>query len=221
MNQTISNQLYHFTGYDKDQNTFKPDEDSFNILCSILISKYLRLSSNHIGSRLMGLGESIGGNVKMACLTETPIEFISDHIDKYGRFGLGFTIEWALSNGGLNVIYTDKNNPNNFVHTLSELVDYFLTNGELAHERRSIQWVVQLIAITERFELRHEREWRFFRAPRMLDGFLGIAFSPNDLKSIICPENFISKLHDVLSGTRFTPEIIATEQVWKPSKTTL
>jgi hypothetical protein len=220
LNKTISNQLYHFTGYDKINNAFKLDEDAFNILQSILGSQYLRLSPNEVEVHLPagGLISSTKVNVKMACLTETPIEFISEHIDKYGKFGLGFSIEWALTNSGLNVIYTEKNNPNSFAHTISELGDFFRTNGMLSHDRRAISWIAQLTVITEKFELRHEREWRFLRAPKMLDGYSGIAFSSNDLHTIICPEYYVSKIQDVIANTKFNPEIIPTEQVWKPNK---
>ena len=105
MNETVSSQLFHFTGFDKNTNAYKPDEDALHILESILTSKYLRLSTNESEIHLPpgAHARSINMKIKMTCLTETPIAFLSHHVNKYGNFGLGFSVEWALVNGGLNV----------------------------------------------------------------------------------------------------------------------
>lgn len=215
MNETVSSQLFHFTGFDKSNNAYKPDEDAFNTLQSILYSQYLRLSTNEVEIHLPqgAHARSINVKIKMACLTETPIRFLSQHMKKYGKFGLGFSVEWALINGGLNVIYVDNNKPNSFAQTISELEWYFIENGALAHDRRAISLITQLATITERFEFREEREWRFFRAPKMPNGDLGILFTSTDLQTIICPHKFIPRIQEILTKINMNPKIISTESV--------
>lgn len=216
MNNTISSQLYHFTGYDKTTNSFKPDDEAFDILKSIIQSGYLRLSKNDVKLHLLPNGRisSTSVDVKMACVTETPIEYISEHIEKYGKFGIGFNIEWGLAHGGLSVIYTKKENPNGLTTVVSELADFFMSNGMLSHDLRAVTWLSKLSILTENFELRHEREWRFLYAPIMPDGYKGITFLPKDILSIICPKPYVSKVEELLANTRFNPKIIPTETIW-------
>ncbi len=219
MNPTISSQLYHFTGYDKASNSFKPDDDAFDILKSILQSGYIRLSQNNVKLHLPPNGRisSTAIDVKMACVTETPIEYIAEHINKYGKFGIGFNIEWGLAHGGLSVIYTQREYPNGLATVISELADFFMSNGMLSHDLRAVTWLSKLSSLTENFELRHEREWRFLYAPTMPDGYRGIMFLPKDITSIICPESYIAKVEDLLANTKFNPKMIPTESVWSQS----
>ena len=216
MNVTISSQLYHFTGYDKTTNSFKPDDDAFDILKSILQSGYLRLSQNKVTFHLSSGGRisSTSTEIKMACVTETPIEYISEHIDKYGKFGIGFSIEWGLAHGGLSVIYTQEEYPNGLATVVSELADFFMSNGMMSHDLRAVTWLSKLSSLTENFELRHEREWRFLYAPTMPDGYRGITFLPKDILSVICPKAYVSKIEDLLANTKFNPKVIPTESIW-------
>jgi hypothetical protein len=213
MNPSISSQLFHFTGVNKERGFFKPDVEAFATLKKILNSKYLLLSPNRIqllfpqDSILM---EKIELIIQMACLTETPIEFLTDHIKLFGKFGLGFTIDWALRNGGQNVIYCDSHSPNSFAHTVSEIGNYFAMNG-MAHDIRFIRWVSELAAITENFEYRNEREWRFLRASN-IDDQLAIPFQGDDLKTVICPRNFIMGVEEIMRINNLHANLFPTDK---------
>lgn len=90
-----------------------------------------------------------------------------------------------------------------------------MENGALTNDRRAIDIIVQLTAITERFEFREEREWRFFRAPKMSNGDLGISFTSKDLQTIVCPKSCITRLQRILSDTNMNPEIVSAENIIK------
>jgi hypothetical protein len=151
--------------------------------------------------------------VSMACLTETPLKFIASHIAKYGKFGLGFKMEWALRNGGQNIIYCNRNAPNNFTYTVAGIGGYFIRNGA-GHDPQKALWIAALAAITESFELRDEREWRFLMAPLVDDKFRAVEFSSNDLQTIVCPKAYIPDIEKTLRVEGFTPNIVPTEDYW-------
>jgi len=212
----MSSQLFHFTGFDKSNGSFKPDIDALEILKRILQSHHLLLTPNKVHLKLPKIGDllsEIDVGVHMACLTETPLQFIAGHIAKYGKFGLGFTIEWALRNGGQNVVYCDSNAPNSYTHTVAGIGGYLIRNGA-AYDIQKVSWIAELAAITERFELRHKREWRFLRAPIIDDKLRGIKFSTEDLQTIVCPRLHIAQIRKILEREGFTPNIMPTEDYW-------
>ena len=212
----MSSQLFHFTGFDKVNGSFKPDIDALDILKRILQSHYLLLMPNKVHLKLPKIGDllsEIDVKVHMACFTETPLQFISGHIAKYGKFGLGFTVEWALRNGGQNVVYCDPNASNSYAHTVAGIGGYLMRNGA-AYDIQKVRWIAELAAITERFELRHEREWRFLRAPIVDDKLRGIEFSSEDLQTIVCPSLHIAEIRRILEQEGFTPNIMPTEDYW-------
>jgi len=214
-NPTISSQLFHFTGVDKIRGSFKPDDEAFNTLISILKSRVLQLRPNTIDLVLpkgVGIITNLKANASIACLTETPIQFIHGHILKYGKFGIGFDVNWALRNGGHNVIYCDRKAPNSYAYTISELGNTLYFNGMLAHDKTATLSFFKLTFITEDFEFRDEREWRFIQAPKIIGEIPSIEFFPEDLKTIVCPESFINQVKDSLKASGFDPDFIPTEK---------
>ncbi len=215
-NPSISAQLFHFTGFDKARNIFKPAADALKILQRILQSRILLLAPNKVYLMLpegIDIVKAIDTDVHMACLTETPLEFIGSHIAKYGKFGLGFKIGWALRNGGQNVVYCDRNSPNSYTYLIAEIAGHF-ARTDMTHNIQLVKWVAGLAAITENFELRDEREWRFLRAPMVVGNRRGVEFFAEDLETVICPKAYISNVNETLKLMGFNPKVEPTENYW-------
>jgi hypothetical protein len=46
----------------------------------------------------------------MACFCDIPLSRVDEHVNFYGKFGIGLTKQWAMSNGLTPVHYVSQNN---------------------------------------------------------------------------------------------------------------
>jgi len=95
LNPTISDTLFHFTGIKNSQRgEFKEDREGLETLKTILKTRKFLMPA-HERKLFNSKDQSLSTAVNMACFTETPLRFISNHIDVFGKFGLGVKISWA------------------------------------------------------------------------------------------------------------------------------
>jgi hypothetical protein len=47
----------------------------------------------------------------MVCFCDIPLSRISEHVDYYGKFGIGLTREWAIKNGLNPIFYISRSSP--------------------------------------------------------------------------------------------------------------
>ena len=188
-NPTISNTLYHFTGFGGEDG--KTSDESFETLKKILSSSVLLLSRNDVE---WGYTDSEGKKVTgvsfspyMVCFTETPLGFANDHIRDFGNFGIGFDIDWVISNKGQNVVYVQDGNVNHLGETISKMLMHLVIDKQSKDFPR--KRLHELVYITENMNWRNEREWR------IVDDKEGqVAFTFENVKEIVCPKEYQEKL---------------------------
>ncbi len=199
MNKTISNYVFHFTGIkDQSRSNFKSDDESINTIKSILSERMLKYSANKRNIVFVKEPKSCIENiaVHMCCLTETPLEYLKNHILIFGRFGIGLTIEWAIKKGALNVIYYDNSNPNILGEVLEEIYGKFYDSINLKMNT-DLKWD-HTFAGTEDIKYRDERELRFIK--NTSEDIKGVSFNKKDLKYIFIPKNYNPELEKFLKN---------------------
>lgn len=181
MNPTQSEILYHFTGYDGANKKLKSDDDAFSTLLNILSSQELRLSINTRDWTINNPGNSHRFQIPipMACLTETPLWGIQNHMRSFGKFGLGFNIDWAINEGAQNVIYYKDGKSSRTINIIKDILTPQFTAHGYTH-KPSLDWTIHILGLTEDIVFRNEREWRFIGDVDSFEG--GIHFSPNGIK---------------------------------------
>jgi len=129
---TVSKILWHFTGgpgwdaaLSKQTSQLKTDELSFNILNAILDSKHLRTSSYSENVQFQHNSEvrkqldahSIDVNLffetqsetkPVVCVADIPIQHLSFHANRYGKFAIGFKRESLIKAGFNPVLYSNS-----------------------------------------------------------------------------------------------------------------
>lgn len=164
INQNISSHsLFHFTS---SISTLKKILDSHEILASYCTEHFW---------------EGYKFAVPMACFCDIPLSQISEHISKYGKFGIGFKSSWKNVQSLSSVIYTrsESNLAKDFGKKLYELCDgktkprlsygdiYLLTHikkykGIFLHGREDDE-------ISKNVIFYNEREWRYVPSNITLD----------------------------------------------------
>lgn len=196
-NHTNSNLLFHFTGATNDKKGHRDDDVAFNTLIKILDCGYFLLTPNK-RELVCDKNTKFGPiTVNMCCFTETPIGFIEHHIKKFGYFGIGISMNWALTSGAHNVIYSDNSNPNSYARSLGELYRHALMldiKTSLEVEKMKSHWLIHLVSASEDFRFHDEREWRIVGNGDFLKPFEKAPFEPSDIETLVCPKIFIPKL---------------------------
>ncbi len=229
MNPTVSNTLFHFTGIDHTRCKFKPKEEAFGTLKSIIESQHFRLSLNNRNWTIYDDNEPLRHmdfGVPMLCFSETPIDYIGRHMEVFGYFGLGMKIEWAIKNHAQNVIYCDTTVPNYYGRTLAGVLDFIHHNLVVdPNTQAKWYWFRSLVGVTENIIYRDEREWRFIGRTENVagggDDFTPqyIGFTSNDIYVVVCPAECLPELQQVLHQTgkynNFEFKIITSEELLK------
>lgn len=209
MNPIVSNTLFHFTGIDHERGIFKPDEEAFNTLKSIIESKQFQLAPNPRNWSIFDTDEPhrhMNFEIPMVCFTETPIEYIGMHMMVFGHFGLGMKIEWAIRNRAQNVIYCDKKEPNFYGRTLAGVLDFIHHNLAVdPNTQAKWYWFRSLVGVTEDIIYRNEREWRVIGRSENKPGG-GTYFTPksaeftvDDIDVVVCPSSLVDDLNIFLN----------------------
>lgn len=195
-NVTVSDTLYHFTGFGGVGN--KTQQKSFETLVRILESSHLKLCKNQIE---WGYNDSEGNKISgisfspyMTCFTETPIEFSGHHTRDFGKFGIGFKIDWVISHKGQNVIYVKDGGVNNIGEAISRMITHLSIDKKSRDFPRKIMH--EIVYATENMDWRHEREWRIFSDKK--DQV--VEFGSSDIDSLICLEEYAPKLLSAING---------------------
>lgn len=138
---TVSKILWHFTGgpnWDVKKNRqyteLKKYDEAFEILKAIVKSGQLRLSKYqeivHVNvpkyitvrrgekKKLLGYEDNIIKASPICCLADIPIQHLSYHAKRYGKFAIGFHRNAAIRNGFNPVFYTmDNSNVINSIYS--------------------------------------------------------------------------------------------------------
>lgn len=211
-NPTHSDLLFHFTGRKKSDTQSEWENRSYETLKKILLSQHFKLLPNK--RRLDASKNTYFGDleIKMCCFTETPLHFLSHHMEKYGKFALAVKKEWAFKNGAMNVIYSDNSMPSSFAKHLGEFYRYYaelemhfsFTQGNSTIEvhkpdmRTSNMWLSSIVGATEDFKYHNEREWRITGTTIIFPDEQKVDFLLEDIEIILCPSNYKNELSNFL-----------------------
>lgn len=103
----VSNELTHFVGRRKPT-----DDGRFLLLCEILRVGKLGKGPGSIG---ICTNHDLGSNdllvPEMVCFCDIPLDSVSIHMGKYGRFGLAFTKAFMKTKGCNPVYYVSRESP--------------------------------------------------------------------------------------------------------------
>ncbi|MDH4562146.1 abortive infection system antitoxin AbiGi family protein [Pseudomonas sp. BN411] len=110
----VSDVLYHFVG----RNNPLDDEDCFRKLKQILKSGYVAAKDVETGELQLRLGDlqcmiNLGGNLRdedlvtanITCFCDIPLKAQGIHYSKYGKFGIGFRLDYLARVGARPVYY--------------------------------------------------------------------------------------------------------------------
>jgi hypothetical protein len=197
-NVTISDTLYHFTGFGGVGGT--SNDEAFETLLKILKSSHLKLCRNEIA---WGYQDSDGKKISgisfapyMTCFTETPLEFSDAHTRDFGKFGIGFKVDWVISKKGQNVVYVRDGRVNNLGEAISRMLMH------LTIDKRSPEFprkcMHEIIYATENMKWRHEREWRIINDKPDCVAEFGVA----DIDCLICLESHVPQLQKFLESEK-------------------
>lgn len=203
-NVTVSDTLYHFTGF--GGGIGKTNDEAFSTLIKILDSSCLKLRKNKITWGYHdGDGRKISGISfwpHMTCFTETPIQFSGPHTRDFGKFGIGFCIDWVVANRGQNVVYVRDGDVNNLGEAISRMLTH-LSIDKLSPDFPR-KWMHQVIYSTENMGWRHEREWRIIS-----DKPESVKFEYNNIDSLVCLKSYEAKLREFLESDSKFSELLA------------
>jgi hypothetical protein len=119
----------------------------------------------------MPFESKIKGAFPMVCFCDIPFYLQSDHINRYGNYGVGMSMEWGIKNGLSPLIYSDENSKSSKL-----LLDLFKLPEVLGIEKDNLKTNSLLNAVAKLsafykpylgFEDGHskkfynEREWRY------------------------------------------------------------
>jgi hypothetical protein len=228
MNATVSPDLFHFTGIDHKRRVYKPDSVALETLFLILQSSKFLLAMNKREFRLLRTPSAPTGikydfTLPMACFTETPFEFLKQHTEKFGEFGLGLTLEWAMKNAAQNVVYCDPLIPNSYLMAIYDVTNPLFKDSDKSKEPvypfdGPQHPINEFIAASEDMGYRDEREWRIIG--RLEKGKVvgpgHVPFTPDDVTHIFCPQHLIGELTKKLKDANCfdgLPGITATEDL--------
>ena len=172
MNKTNSNTLFHFTNYEA--------------LKKILLTKKFKININ----KVEWLGQGDKGytfKIPMVCFTETPFEFLQNHIRSFGEYGLGMKIEWAVNLGMHNVIYTDNLSNNKFSTFVTDLLSKYYSTPVANRYEKKLNDI--LVGSTELMKYRDEREWRYIAE---INDYKKYSFCPEFIEFTFSDINFLS-----------------------------
>lgn len=203
-NVTISDTLYHFTGFGGGGG--KSNEEAFATLIKILESSCLKLGKNEIN---WGYNDSEGRKISglsfspyMTCFTETPIQFSGVHTRDFGKFGIGVCIDWVVAKKGQNVVYVRDGE----VNILGEAISRMLTHLSIDKLSPDFprKWMHQIIYATENMNWRHEREWRIISDKQEL-----VQFDFNNIDELICLKDYEKRLREFLESDKKYSSLLA------------
>ncbi|MGZ3724566.1 MAG: abortive infection system antitoxin AbiGi family protein [Pseudobdellovibrio sp.] len=197
-NVTISNVLYHFTGFGgaEADGQGKTTKEAFETLKKILHSSHLRLCKNEVSwgyadedGRRPFTGLSFSPH--LTCFSETPIEYATDHTRSFGKFGIGFDINWVISHRGQNVIYVKDAAVNHIGNVISKMLIHLSIDKKSPDFPR--KYMHEIVYATENMKWRNEREWRIISDK---SGQADFTFA--DIKSLVCPKSHEKELKEFL-----------------------
>jgi hypothetical protein len=209
MNLSVSDNLFHFTGIDIERGKKKPDDNAFQTLKDILESGNFRLNRNNRNWAIYADDappREMDFDIPMVCFTETPIGFLSNHIEVFGEFGIGMHLEWGIKNGAQNVLYCDSTTTNFYGKTLAGVLEYVHRTLVEGDPQARWFWFRSLVGITENIDFREEREWRILGRTENVPGGgetfepVSVSFSKKDIVVVVCPSKYISELRTFLDG---------------------
>lgn len=136
-------------------------------------------------------------SIPMVCFCDIPLSLISNHAEAYGKYGIGLTKDWGISQG-INPVhyYTEKSS--HMDHTfglLLEISDLIIT-GKIDHAtaeryRRYINYILSYFKTYKGknkkgndVTLYDEKEWRFVYPDSQAE-VNNLEFNINDIKYII------------------------------------
>lgn len=208
-NPSISDSLFHFTSVKgSTRGAFNEDEESFNILKSILRSRSF-LMPKHNRSIKNVQGQTLTSPVNMACFTETPLSFVSGHMSVFGRFGIGVSFQWAKRVRAQNVVYIDEEHHTPFVEAAVGLfTSHMASFSKLAGKNQTMftpgdglfemvpdpRYLTFIVGSTEQFCFRHEREWRVIGAAPNGQAIYTETFDYSEIDCLICPQSYLPSL---------------------------
>jgi len=207
--------LLHFTGLDGKRRKLKKPEDAFQTLCSIIKDSGFNLAENEralIFAPAPKKSSIEGIRVRMACFTDTPFDFIAEHMQTFGKFGIAMYTSWAVKKGAMTVIYYDNSQPNILGETLEEIYGKFFVPNPPAMQTE-FKWDHTIAGITEDIRFRREREWRLLRKNFKTDQREQVRFKKSDIAYFVVPKNYSTKLRDFLltqPAFRVNPPAIKT-----------
>lgn len=146
-------------------------------------------------------------NTPVICLTDIPLDKISKHTEKYGKFGIGLSKDWAIKNGAQPVIYVDKDNMG-FGKCLKILLKNLgpVDNLDNPAVRAVLIYIIPLLKDLKDYE---EREWRILASLTEDDDYLN--FNKKDIRLIVVPRNKIGdlyiKLKEIFAGRNWQKDI--------------
>ncbi len=153
-----SNTIIHFT---EEKNSLKGIlESNFRIkYCKETI--YWRESKSEI-------------HVPMVSFCDIPLSQIKDHVQKYGKYGIGMTRAWAVKNGLNPVIYMERES--NVAESYRKILSHFGKNempgsnalmmarclGDILRYLKNYQGRLEREGVVhEHYRFADEREWRY------------------------------------------------------------
>lgn len=166
MKNISANTLFHFTP--KFEYLVKILESDFKVQFSY--ENFLNVISGRVD-------KDFEKGVLMVCFCDIPLTSISNHSEFYGKYAIGLTKEWALSNGISPILYTYSKSKIN--ESIKEL---FLSlgrkditpkqEGELSEDTYLMSSIIQFIkpysgdffrngVLNKNYNFYNEREWRY------------------------------------------------------------
>lgn len=192
MSGYYSDFLFHFTGKKRNGETEEvAQERGFKILVDILENGFL-LNFNEESldcKESFPEGYKFGVVTPIVCFTDIPLDKIGNHVNNYGKFGIGVSKDWATNKGAQPVIYIDKNNMG-FSKGLRRL---FELTGENTALKFSMVYIFPLLKNIQFYE---EREWRILYDTDQSNGDGYYSFERDDIKVVVAPKAYIKEVHN-------------------------
>ncbi len=243
---TVSKILWHFTGapkWDDETNApaskLKSDDEAYSALHGILSERQLRLSTyNEAVKHIKSIDdrvryENLITTTQVCCVAEIPIQHLSYHADRYGKFAIGFYRDRALDAGFRPVIYAIEddwivyeiqkawlrvfNDRPQTIFSTPESEDHPDDTEQHKQEKKAFKsWytrqteVNRLLAHTKTFNVNEfdtiysEREWRNLEA---------FNFSYEDVFMVVLPKAYVPQLKKDIDGLATEVPLVAYEDL--------
>lgn len=168
----MSEYAVHFTKGDGSR-------DAHSVMMTILASGQLKASGRFGAAR--GLGR-LGKTQQSICFSEVPLDRLDRLVTRRSTYGIAFTQEFLISNGGARVWYVDGRG--GVADTIRDMVSSRVVQGIDPHDDFwRLTPFLDLPSAEYKYQFEWEREWR---VPNNLN------FEPKDVAFLFIPENLHS-----------------------------